>query len=603
MPSSKPDLSSPSLVPRRLPQERDRLLELVRRGVDLARALGNPSLSAEIQQLSVSALKPFLFVVVGEVKSGKSSLINALLEAPICAVDSAPCTTRLQEIRFGEEEQRVEVSEFEERMDLPHEILRYIAIVDTPGTNSVIREHQVITENYIPQSDLILFVFFAKNPYTGSAWEFLHDIKHEWQRNTLFVLQQTDLLEPQELERTLALVKQQLVASGIGEPVVFPVSVQTGEGLDVLREYLRIEVVEGRQFNKNLSLTHNLLRFLRRFEGALRDHECLLEHDEALLGELRQLAVGLGPEADQEHAVLAARVRHLGDEAERWLARQADLPEEPASRDEARSVPTQGQGQSPPRHRGDPRLVAARALRDAASTGWETPLRTLEYLNRLQIELNRCLFRAHLRRLDLHRHLRRRLGQQLEAATGTPPCLSEPLQDALTYRREETLTRARRALDALDELEPDGTVPRAPVLTALGRWSSFYGVAQVGAALTLLALGYYLDGLSTGLLLALTGYLGAGYGLAIHSRARVGRYARAALGRSLADVDRRLRETLLTQPAGLQAVTHDTLKRFEDSVTQRRTQAERLLASLNGLREAIKRFQSGAWVEAVAGQE
>jgi ribosome biogenesis GTPase A len=84
MPRPYPGPRSPSLVPGRLSREHERLLGLVRQGQELARTLGNPSLSAEIDQLSASALKPFLFVIVGEVKSGKSSLINALLEAPVC---------------------------------------------------------------------------------------------------------------------------------------------------------------------------------------------------------------------------------------------------------------------------------------------------------------------------------------------------------------------------------------------------------------------------------------------------------------------------------------------------------------------------------------
>lgn len=84
MPRPHPSPRSPSLMPGRLPREHERLLGLVRQGQELARTLGNPSLSAEIDQLSASALKPFLFVIVGEVKSGKSSLINALLEAPVC---------------------------------------------------------------------------------------------------------------------------------------------------------------------------------------------------------------------------------------------------------------------------------------------------------------------------------------------------------------------------------------------------------------------------------------------------------------------------------------------------------------------------------------
>ncbi len=576
---------APSLVPRKLPRQREQLFDLVRRGQKLAEALGSSSLSTESAQLAASALKPFLFVVVGEVKSGKSSLINALLEEPVCAVDSAPCTTRLQEIRHGRKAQRVQVSEFEERMHLPHEILRHIAVVDTPGTNSIIDEHQVITEEYIPQADLVLFVFFAKNPYTGSAWDFLSYIRGQWERNTLFVLQQTDLVEAPELTRTLALVKQQLVDSGVAEPVVFPVSVQTGEGLDTLREYVRIEVIQGRQFDKSVSLIGNLSHFLRRFEAALRDHECLLAHDEASLGELRRLAVGLGPDADQEYAVLAARVKQLGDDVRGWLANQGDGAGEPPADGAPAGSPAVTQRSF--------RLGAMRALRNAASTGWEVPLRTLDRLNRLQVELSRCLFRAQLRRLELYRRLRKRLDTQLETISADPPCLAAPLQDELAQGRRASLASAHQALASLEEPEPtDDDTPRIPVLAAMGRWPSFYGAAQLGAGVVLLAFGYYADGLLAGVLLAPAGYLGAGYALAAHSRTRVERYARNTLARSLAHTDRQLRETLLAQPPELQSVTRGALAQLEASVNLRRQRTEDLSASVHDLKNALRRFQS-----------
>jgi small GTP-binding protein len=590
---------SPSLVPRKLARERGQVLEFVRRGQQLAAALGDPGLGGEIDQLSVSALKPFLFVIVGEVKSGKSSLINALLEAPVCAVDSAPCTTRVQEISYGEEESRTEVSEFEEHVHLPHAILKHIAIVDTPGTNSIIREHQRITENYIPQSDLVLFVFFAKNPYTGSAWDFLRYIKHDWQRNTLFVLQQADLLDAAELERTLSLVKQQLAAENIAEPVVFPVSVLTGEGLDVLREYLRMEVVQGRQFNKSISLTHNVLRFLRRMEAAVHDHECLLEQDEGLLGELRQVAVGLGPEADQEYATLTARVRHQAEEVRQWLAGQSRVADGPApnlgrtggARRDWRSLLARA------REFGEA-LAGRVALGDALSSGWDRSLRTAERFNRLQLELNRCLFRGQLRRIDLYRQLKGQLKQQLDAVLADPPCLSGPRDDALARTRRQALSQARDAVQGLGEIGLENPIPR-PALGFPSPWPPAYGAAQVGAGLGCLVLGYHFDDLLAGLLLAVVGYLGAGYALAARSRARIGAQADAALQRSLEDVDRRLREALLTQPPELQAALQDMLGRLERDLAERRARTEELLPSINALREDIKRFQSEAWIDAV----
>ncbi len=604
MPKVRKGSRSPSLVPKKLTRERDQVLEFVRRGQQLANVLDDPGLSGEIDQLSASALKPFLFVVVGEVKSGKSSLINALLEAPVCAVDSAPCTTRVQEISYAEEESRTEVSEFEEHLHLPHAILRHIAIVDTPGTNSIIREHQRITENYIPQSDLVLFVFFAKNPYTGSAWDFLRYIKHDWQRNTLFVLQQADLLDAGELERTLSLVKQQLAEESIAEPVVFPVSVLTAEGLDVLREYLRIEVVQGRQFNKSISLTHNVLRFLRRLEAALRDHECLLQNDETLLGELRQLAVGLGPEADQEYAALTARARHYADEARQWLFGQA-VAAGSSGADVARAGWSWRDWRSlrERMRRLGAALAERAAVGEALSSGWDRSLRTAERFNRLQLDLNRCLFRAQLRRIDLYRQLKRQVEQQLAAIAADPPCLAKPLDDALARGRQRTLTRARDAVQSLGELGLEGSISRLPALSALRPWSSVYGVAQVGAGAACLVVGYRLDDLLAGLLLGVVGYLGAGYALARRSRARIGGQAAAALEKSIEDVDRRLRETLLTQPPELQGAMQDTVGRFERDLEERRARTEELLPSVNALREDIKRFQSEVWADAVEGDQ
>ena len=65
-------------------------------------------------------------------------------------------------------------------------------MVVTRGTNSIMRDHQTITENYIPQSDLVVYVFSAVNPHTKSAWELLTLISKQWHRKVVFVLQQAD---------------------------------------------------------------------------------------------------------------------------------------------------------------------------------------------------------------------------------------------------------------------------------------------------------------------------------------------------------------------------------------------------------------------------
>jgi hypothetical protein len=51
---------------------------------------------------------------------------------------------------------------------LPAEILRKINIVDTPGTNVIVERQQRLTEEFVPRSDLVLFILSADRPFTES---------------------------------------------------------------------------------------------------------------------------------------------------------------------------------------------------------------------------------------------------------------------------------------------------------------------------------------------------------------------------------------------------------------------------------------------------
>src|SRR2546423_9246270 len=105
--------------------------------------------------------EPLLFVVVGEVKSGKSSLINALFGQELAKVDVLPTTDRVYIFRHGAEEKSVEVSPQLTERYLPIKFLQDFNVVDTPGTNTMVAEHQTITEGFVPRADVVLFVFSA----------------------------------------------------------------------------------------------------------------------------------------------------------------------------------------------------------------------------------------------------------------------------------------------------------------------------------------------------------------------------------------------------------------------------------------------------------
>ena len=201
----------------------DRLLDLLR---EFATEIDNQKLQRTIINLKQNVNEPFLFVVVGEVKAGKSSFINALLQADICKTAADPCTDSIQQIVYSENSFEQSINQYLRKIGLPKEILKTLSIVDTPGTNTVVDNHQEITQEFIPNSDLIFFVFFAKNPYTRSAWELLDYVNQEWRKKVVFVLQQADLTKPEELAKNKEKLAVMAKEKGIQTPVIFATSVE-----------------------------------------------------------------------------------------------------------------------------------------------------------------------------------------------------------------------------------------------------------------------------------------------------------------------------------------------------------------------------------------
>ena len=168
--------------------------------------------------------EPLLFVVVGEVKAGKSSLLNALFGQEFAKVDVRPATDRVYIFRYGPEEKTVEVSPQLTERYLPIPFLRDFNVVDTPGTNTMVAQHQTITESFIPRADLVLFVFSVVNPWSQSAWDLLNFVQKKWLKNTVFVLQQADLRDPSEVEIIHRHLEDTAMQKLAFTPPIFPVS-------------------------------------------------------------------------------------------------------------------------------------------------------------------------------------------------------------------------------------------------------------------------------------------------------------------------------------------------------------------------------------------
>lgn len=240
------------VVDRALVQYQSDLDDLLQTLQNFATQINNQKLIATIYSLRRNINEPFLFVVVGEVKAGKSSFVNALLQADICKTAADPCTDVIQQIVYSDRESSQEINPYLRKIGLPREILKTLSVVDTPGTNTVVDNHQEITQEFIPNSDLIFFVFFAKNPYTRSAWELLDYVNTEWRKKVVFVLQQADLAKPEELAKNKEKLAELAREKGIESPVVFATSVEyevNGEpgksGLNEVRNYIQQTLKDG----------------------------------------------------------------------------------------------------------------------------------------------------------------------------------------------------------------------------------------------------------------------------------------------------------------------------------------------------------------------
>jgi GTPase Era involved in 16S rRNA processing len=256
--------------------------------------LEGTALAALVRDLRSGLNEPFLFVVVGEVKSGKSSFINALLDEDICPVDAAPCTDAIQEIVFAERPYEETLRPFLKKIGRPLPILQTIAIVDTPGTNTVIENHQEITRNFIPNSDLVLMVFQAKNPYTQSAWDLLDYIREDWRKRTVFILQQADLARPDEIETNMARVRDLAVGKGIAEPVIFATSAArelagaAESGFEAVRRFIRNTVTGGRHYRLKLeSILESIHQVLEQVDQALAQRRERFQADQAIVDTIR----------------------------------------------------------------------------------------------------------------------------------------------------------------------------------------------------------------------------------------------------------------------------------------------------------------------------
>jgi small GTP-binding protein len=284
----------------------------------------------------------FLLVVVGEFNSGKSAFVNALLGADISAEGVTPTTDRITVLRHAEmpvdRERRDGVLE----RGYPNEFLREIAIVDTPGTNAIIRHHEELSRGFVPRSDLVLFVTSAERPLTESERGYLELIR-DWGKKIVLVINKADLLaDRSKIEEVRSFVDGG-IRSALGlTPPIFFVSALLGRKAKVATNAMERDALmkasgfaeledyvtglldeEGRLRLKMESPLGVVDELNRRYRGAVDERLALLEEDfrtaENVEAQLALYKEDMGRDFEARMAEIENIVLRMNERGDAWL--------------------------------------------------------------------------------------------------------------------------------------------------------------------------------------------------------------------------------------------------------------------------------------------
>ena len=259
-------------------------------------------LDASIRQLE----ELFLLVIVGEFNAGKSAFINALLGRTVVEEGVTPTTAQIQLVKYGDAVTSGTDANGLRILTAPVELLRDVHVVDTPGTNAIIRQHERITTDFVPRSDLVLFVTSADRPFTETERMFLATIR-DWGKKIVIVVNKIDIFsDAAQLQEVVAFVhKAARELLGVDADVL-PVSarlalrakqgepsVWAASGFDVLEQYLRTTLDARNRFRLKLANPLGVgLALANRFATIAGERLVVMQDDLHLLGDIeRQLAL------------------------------------------------------------------------------------------------------------------------------------------------------------------------------------------------------------------------------------------------------------------------------------------------------------------------
>ena len=309
---------------------------------------GAPTGDVELLRRTLTDMEDaFLLVVVGEFNAGKSAFINALMNEEVTAEGSLPTTDRITVLKHGSDRGVKEVPGGIVERGFPSDLLRAISIVDTPGTNAVIRHHEQLSREFVPRSDLVLFLTSAERPFSESEREYMRIIR-DWGKKIILVVTKVDVLRPDEKDKMRDFVQEQVQTLLGLTPPVFMISsraARKAKSSDDRAE--RSRLMEESGFDKLEAYISNLMsqkdlahlklqsplgvaeELVRRYRNASAERASLLSEDDKMVESLDSQLDAYREETRRDFDVrlgqIALVVNEINGRADAWFEANSGL--------------------------------------------------------------------------------------------------------------------------------------------------------------------------------------------------------------------------------------------------------------------------------------
>ena len=285
----------------------------------LERTEAEPAVIEQLRDIVEHLESLFLVVIVGEFNAGKSSVVNALFGETLMEEGPIPTTAKITVLRHGEAPLERQLSEFLVEKRLPADLLKTLSLVDTPGTNSIVTQHQEITERFVPRADLVLFITSFDRPLSESERQFLHYLREAWGKRLVFVVNKIDMAQDEEmLNKVIEHVRSGCQELMKFEPPIYPVSA---------RQAFASKTIEDKAEADSLWKASRFEAFQDFVTRTLNDKERLALKLNAPLDAANRLISGLKERMEKREAVLQQDEKNLSALDEHLEAARSELRE------------------------------------------------------------------------------------------------------------------------------------------------------------------------------------------------------------------------------------------------------------------------------------